>query len=173
MTGMKKATTARYKDDPNQIAYLDVVNQEAGNLRKDGLISSGQEYLIQAKMASGDIPPSVFRTLLELAADNKDIAPKMMEIITKFSGATSESIGVAAQNILGADSVVNKKVQTEFITKVEAFEKDSDALDFTKNIIKLNNLNAVIPSDVMVSYYVDQKNKEQYEKLNKMLDTIE
>ena len=173
MTGMKKATTARYKDDPNQLAYLDVVNQQAGDLRKDGLISSGQEYLIQAKMASGDIPPAVFRSLLGLAADNKDIAPKMMNIITKFSGATSESIGVAAQNILGADSVVNKTVQTAFITKVEAFEKDSDALDFTKNIIKLNNLNAVIPSDVMVSYYVDPKNKEQYEKLNKMLDTIE
>jgi TP901 family phage tail tape measure protein len=173
MTGMKKATTARYKDDPNQLAYLDVVNQQAGDLRKDGLISSGQEYLIQAKMASGDIPPAVFRSLLGLAADNKDIAPKMMNIITKFSGATSESIGVAAQNILGADSVVNKTVQTAFITKVEAFEKDSDALDFTKNIIKLNNLNAVIPSDVMVSYYVDPKNKEQYEKLNKMLDAIE
>ena len=173
MTGMKKATTARYKDDPNQLAYLDVVNQQAGDLRKDGLISSGQEYLIQAKMASGDIPPAVFRSLLGLAADNKDIAPKMMNIITKFSGATSESIGVAAQNILGADSVVNKTVQTAFITKVEAFEKDSDALDFTKNIIKLNNLNAVIPSDVMVSYYVDPKNKEQYEKLNKMLDSIE
>ena len=173
MTGMKKATTARYKNDPNQLAYLDVVNQQAGDLRKNGLISSGQEYLIQAKMASGDIPPAVFRSLLSLAADNKDIAPKMMNIITKFSGATSESIGVAAQNILGSDSVVNKTVQTAFITKVEAFEKDSDALDFTKNIIKLNNLNAVIPSDVMVSYYVDPKNKEQYEKLNKILDTIE
>jgi acetyltransferase-like isoleucine patch superfamily enzyme len=65
-----------------------------------------------------------------------------------------------AQNILGADDVVNKEVQTAFITRVEAFEKDSDALDFTKNIIKLNNLNAVIPSDVMVSYYTDPKNKE-------------
>ena len=173
MTGMKKATTARYKDDPNQLAYLDVVNQQAGDLRKDGLISSGQEYLIQAKMASGDIPPAVFRSLLGLAADNKDIAPKMMNIITKFSGATSESIGVAAQNILGSDNVVNKEVQTKFITKVEAFEKDSDALDFTKNIIKLNNLNAVIPSDVMVSYYTDPKNKDAYEKLNKILDTIE
>jgi len=173
MSGMKKAATARYKDDPNQLAYLDVVNQQAGDLRSGGLISKGQEYLIQAKMASGDIPPAVFRTLLGLAADNKDIAPKMMNIITKFSGATSESIGVAAQNILGADDVVNKEVQTKFVTRVEAFEKDSDALDFTKNMIKLNNLNAVIPSDVMVSYYVDPKNQAAYDNLNKILDTIE
>lgn len=173
MTGMKKASSARYKDDPNQLAYLDVVNQQAGDLRSSGLISKGQEYLIQAKMASGDIPPAVFRTLLGLAADNKDIAPKMMEIITKFSGATSESIGVAAQNILGADNVVNKKVQTEFITRVEAFEKDSDALDFAKNMIKLNNLNAVIPSDVMVSYYTDPKNQAAYDNLNRILDKIE
>jgi TP901 family phage tail tape measure protein len=173
MSGMKKASTARYKDDPNQLAYLDVVNQQAGDLRSSGLISKGQEYLIQAKMASGDIPPAVFRSLLGLAADNKDIAPKMMEIITKFSGATSESIGVAAQNILGADDIVNKEVQTAFITRVEAFEKDSDALDFAKNIIKLNNLNAVIPSDVMVSYYTDPKNQEAYDSLNKMLDSIE
>jgi TP901 family phage tail tape measure protein len=173
MGGMKKATTARYKNDPNQLAYVDVVNEQAKNLRSDGLIDSGQEYLIQAKMASGDIPPAVFRTLLGLAAENKDIAPKMMNIITKFSGATSESIGVAAQNILGSDDVVDKKVQTQFITRVEAFEKESDALDFTKNIIKLNNLNTVIPSAVMVSYYTDPKNKEAYEKLNKMLDSIE
>ena len=173
MSGMKKATTAKYKDDPNQLAYLDVVNQQAGDLRSSGLISSGQEFLIQAKMASGDIPPAVFRTLLGLAADNKDIAPKMMNIITKFSGATSESIGVAAQNILGADDVVNKEVQTAFVTRVEAFEKDSDALDFAKNMIKLNNLNAVIPSDVMVSYYVDPKNQAAYDNLNKILDTIE
>ena len=173
MGGMKKAVTAKYKDDPNQLAYIDVVDQQAANLRKDGLIDSGQEFLIQAKMASGDIPPAVFRSLLGLAADNKDIAPKMMNIITKFSGATSESIGVAAQNILDSKGVVNKTVQTKFVTKVEAFEKDSDALDFTKNMIKLNNLNAVIPSDVLVSYYVDPKNKEQYEKLNTMLDSIE
>ena len=173
MGGMKKATTAKYKNDPNQLAYVDVVNKQASNLQKDGLIDSGQEFLIQAKMASGDIPPSVFRSLLGLAADNKDIAPKMMNIITKFSGATSESIGVAAQNILGSDGVINKEVQTKFITRVEAFEKDSDALDFTKNMIKLNNLNAVIPSDVMVSYYTDPKNKEAYETLNKMLDSIE
>jgi hypothetical protein len=173
LSGMKKATTARYKDDPNQLAYVDVVNQQAADLQKGGLIDSGQEFLIQAKMASGDIPPAVFRSLLGLAADNKDIAPKMMEIITKFSGATSESIGVAAQNILGADDIVNKEVQTAFITRVEAFEKDSDALDFAKNIIKLNNLNAVIPSDVMVSYYTDPKNQDAYDSLNKMLDSIE
>jgi TP901 family phage tail tape measure protein len=173
MSGMKKAVTAKYKNDPNQLAYLDVVNQQAGDLRSAGLIDSGQEFLIQAKMASGDIPPAVFRSLLGLAADNKEIAPKMMNIITKFSGATSESIGVAAQNILDSKGVVNKTVQTKFVTKVEAFEKDSDALDFTKNMIKLNNLNAVIPSDVLVSYYVDPKNKEQYEKLNTMLDSIE
>jgi TP901 family phage tail tape measure protein len=173
MSGMKKATTAKYKNDPNQLAYVDVVNQQAGDLRKSGAINSGQEFLIQAKMASGDIPPAVFRSLLQMATDNKDIAPKMMNIITKFSGATSESIGVAAQNILGSDGVVNKTVQTKFVTRVEAFEKDSDALDFAKNIIKLNNLNAVIPSDVMVSYYTDPKNKDAYEKLNKILDTIE
>jgi hypothetical protein len=173
MSGMKKAVTAKYKNDPNQLAYLDVVNQQAGDLRSAGLIDSGQEFLIQAKMASGDIPPAVFRSLLGLAADNKEIAPKMMNIITKFSGATSESIGVAAQNILDSKGVVNKTVQTKFVTKVEAFERDSDALDFTKNMIKLNNLNAVIPSDVLVSYYVDPKNKEQYEKLNTMLDSIE
>ena len=173
MNGMKKATTAKYKNDPNQLAYVDVVNQQAGDLRKSGAINSGQEFLIQAKMASGDIPPAVFRSLLQMATDNKDIAPKMMNIITKFSGATSESIGVAAQNILGSDGVVNKTVQTKFVTRVEAFEKDSDALDFAKNIIKLNNLNAVIPSDVMVSYYTDPKNKDAYEKLNKILDTIE
>ena len=171
MNGMKKSTTARYKNDPNQLAYVDVVNTQAANLQKEGLIDSGQEFLIQAKMASGDIPPAVFRSLLQLATDNEDIAPKMMNIITKFSGATSESIGVAAQNILGADKVVNKTVQTEFINKVSAFEKESDALDFTKNMIKLNNLNAVIPSDVMVSYYT--KNTKAYEDLNKMLDSIE
>jgi hypothetical protein len=175
MSGMKKATTAKYKNDPNQLAYVDVVNQQAKNLRSDGLIDSGQEYLIQAKMASGDIPPAVFRTLLGLAADNKDIAPKMMNIITKFSGATSESIGEAAANILGADKVVNKKVQTEFITRVNAFEKESDALDFTKNILKLNSLNSVIPSDVMVSYYSNKSNesKAAYASLNTMLDSID
>ena len=175
MSGMKKATTAKYKNDPNQLAYIDSVNQQSKNLRKDGLIDSGQEFLIQAKMASGDIPPAVFRTLLQMATDNKDIAPKMMNIITKFSGATSESIGVAAQNILDAKGDINKTVQTKFITKVEAFEKDSDALDFTKNIIKLNNLNTVIPSDVMVSYYTDKskESQEAYASLNKMLDAIE
>jgi TP901 family phage tail tape measure protein len=173
MSGMKKATTAKYKNDPNQLAYIDTVNQQSKNLRKDGLIDSGQEFLIQAKMASGDIPPAVFRTLLQMATDNKDIAPKMMNIITKFSGATSESIGVAAQNILNAKGDINKTVQTKFITKVEAFEKDSDALDFTKNMIKLNNLNTVIPSDFMVSFYVDPKNKTAYEELNRVLDAIE
>ena len=173
MSGMKKATTAKYKNDPNQLAYVDVVNQQSKNLRKSGAIDSGQEFLIQAKMASGDIPPAVFRTLLQMATDNKDIAPKMMNIITKFTGATSESIGVAAQNILNAKGDINKTVQTKFITKVEAFEKDSDALDFTKNMIKLNNLNTVIPSDFMVSFYVDPKNKTAYEELNRVLDAIE
>jgi TP901 family phage tail tape measure protein len=173
MSGMEKATSARYKNNPNELAYLDVVNTQAGNLRKSGLIDSGQEFLIQAKMASGDIPPSVFRSLLQMATENKDIAPKMMNIITKFSGATSESIGVAAQNILGADKVINKTVQTDFITKVQAFEKDSDALDFTKNIIKLNSLNSVIPSDFLVGFYIDPKNKGAYDELNRVLDAIE
>jgi len=173
MSGMKKATAARYKDDPNQLAYVDVVDQQATNLKDKGLITGGQEYLIQTKMASGDLPPSVSRSLLGLATDNEAIAPKIMEIITKFTGATAESIGVAAQNILGADDVIDKTVQTQFITRVEAFEKDSDALDFTKNIIKLNNLNAVIPSAVMVSYYTDPKNQAAYDNLNKMLDAIE
>jgi TP901 family phage tail tape measure protein len=175
MSGMKKATTAKYKNDPNQLAYIDTVNQQSKNLRKDGLIDSGQEFLIQAKMASGDIPPAVFRSLLQMATDNKDMAPVMMKIITKFSGATSESIGVAAQNILDAKGTINKTVQTKFITRVEAFEKDSDALDFTKNIIKLNSLNTVIPSDVMVSYYTDKskESQEAYASLNKMLDAIE
>jgi TP901 family phage tail tape measure protein len=173
MSGMKKATTAKYKNDPNQLAYVDVVNQQSKNLRKSGAIDSGQEFLIQAKMASGDIPPAVFRTLLQMATDNKDIAPKMMNIITKFTGATSESIGVAAQNILDAKGDINKTVQTKFITKVEAFEKDSDALDFTKNMIKLNSLNTVIPSDFMVSFYVDPKNKTAYDELNRVLDAIE
>jgi TP901 family phage tail tape measure protein len=175
MSGMKKATTAKYKNDPNQLAYLDSVNQQAGDLRSSGLITSGQEYLIQAKMASGDIPPSVFRTLLGLAAENKDIAPKMMNIITKFSGATSESIGTAAGVILDAKGDINKTVQTEFITTVNAFEKDSDALDFTKNIIKLNNLNKVIPSDVLVSYYSNksQESQDAYKKLNEAFDGLE
>jgi len=173
MSGMKKATTAKYKNDPNQLAYVDVVNQQSKDLRKSGAIDSGQEFLIQAKMASGDIPPAVFRTLLQMATDNKDIAPKMMEIITKFSGATAESIGVAAQNILDAKGTVNKTVQTNFITKVEAFEKDSDALDFAKNMIKLNSLNTVIPSDFLVGFYIDPKNKTAYDELNRILDAIE
>jgi len=175
MSGMKKATTAKYKNDPNQLAYLDSVNQQAGDLRSSGLITSGQEYLIQAKMASGDIPPSVFRTLLGLAAENQDIAPMMMNIITQFSGATSESIGVAAGVILDSKGDINKTVQTEFITKVNAFEKDSDALDFTKNIIKLNNANKVIPSDILVSYYSADttESKDAYAKLNAALDGIE
>ena len=171
MSGMKKAATARYKDNPNEIAYMDVVGAQAGELSKSGAIDKGQEFLIQAKMASGDIPPSVFRQLLQMATDNKEIAPKMMNIITKFSGATSESIGVAAQNILNAKGDIDKTVQTQFITKVEAFEKDSDALDFAKNMIKLNNLNAVIPSNVLIKYYTE--NDEAYQKLNKMLDAIE
>ena len=171
MGGMKKAAKARYKDNPNEVAYMDVVGTQAANLRKSGAIDSGQEFLIQAKMASGDIPPSVFRQLLQMATDNKDIAPKMMNIITKFSGATSETIGVAAQNILTADNKIDKEVQTKFITKVEAFEKDSDALDFAKNMVKLNNLNAVIPSNVLVKYYTE--NDAAYQQLNKMLDAIE
>jgi TP901 family phage tail tape measure protein len=171
MSGMKKAAKARYKDNPNEIAYMDVVNQQAGDLRKSGAIDKGQEFLIQAKMASGDIPPSVFRNLLQMATENKEIAPKMMNIITKFSGATSESIGVAAQNILGSDNTIDKTVQTQFITKVEAFEEDSEALDFAKNMIKLNNLNAVIPSNVLVKYYTE--NDAAYQQLNKMLDAIE
>ncbi len=171
MGGMKKAATARYKDNPNEIAYMDVVGAQAGELRKSGAIDKGQEFLIQAKMASGDIPPSVFRQLLQMATDNKEIAPKMMNIITKFSGATSESIGVAAQNILNAKGDIDKTVQTQFITKVEAFEKDSDALDFAKNMIKLNNLNAVIPSNILVKYYTE--NDAAYQQLNKMLDAIE
>ena len=171
MGGMKKAAKARYKDNPNEVAYMDVVDTQAANLRKSGAIDKGQEFLIQAKMASGDIPPSVFRQLLQMATDNKEIAPKMMNIITKFSGATSESIGVAAQNILNAKGDIDKTVQTQFITKVEAFEKDSDALDFAKNMIKLNNLNAVIPSNVLIKYYTE--NDEAYQKLNKMLDAIE
>lgn len=142
-----------------------------GELSKSGAIDKGQEFLIQAKMASGDIPPSVFRQLLQMATDNKEIAPKMMNIITKFSGATSESIGVAAQNILNAKGDIDKTVQTQFITKVEAFEKDSDALDFAKNMIKLNNLNAVIPSNVLIKYYTE--NDAAYQQLNKMLDAIE
>ena len=171
MSGMKKAAKARYKDNPNEIAYMDVVNQQAGDLRKSGAIDKGQEFLIQAKMASGDIPPSVFRNLLQMATENKEIAPKMMNIITKFSGATSESIGVAAQNILGSDNTIDKTVQTQFITKVEAFEEDSEALDFAKNMIKLNNLNAVIPSNVLVKYYTE--NDAAYQQLNKILDSIE
>ena len=171
MSGMKKAAKARYKDNPNEIAYMDVVGAQAGELRKSGAIDKGQEFLIQAKMASGDIPPSVFRQLLQMATDNKDIAPKMMNIITKFSGATSESIGVAAQNILNAKGDIDKTVQAKFITKVSAFEEDSDALDFAKNMIKLNNLNAVIPSNVLVKYYTE--NDEAYQKLNTMLDAIE
>jgi TP901 family phage tail tape measure protein len=171
MMGMKKATKLRYKDNPNEIMYMDVVNKQAGELRKSGAIDSGQEFLIQAKMASGDIPPSVFRQLLQMATDNKDIAPKMMNIITKFSGATSESIGVAAQNILNAKGDIDKTVQAQFITKVSAFEEDSDALDFAKNMIKLNNLNAVIPSNVLVKYYTE--NDAAYQQLNTMLDAIE
>jgi len=171
MSGMKKAAKARYKDNPNEIAYMDVVGAQAGQLRKDGAIDKGQEFLIQAKMASGDIPPSVFRQLLQMATDNKDIAPKMMNIITKFSGATSESIGVAAQNILNAKGDIDKTVQAQFITKVSAFEEDSDALDFAKNMIKLNNLNAVIPSNVLVKYYTE--NDAAYQQLNTMLDAIE
>jgi TP901 family phage tail tape measure protein len=171
MSGMKKAAKARYKDNPNEIAYMDVVGAQAGQLRKDGAIDKGQEFLIQAKMASGDIPPSVFRQLLQMATDNKDIAPKMMNIITKFSGATSESIGVAAQNILTAKGDIDKTVQAKFITKVSAFEEDSDALDFAKNMIKLNNLNAVIPSNFLVKYYTE--NDAAYQQLNTMLDAIE
>ena len=171
MSGMKKAAKARYKDNPNEIAYMDVVGAQAGELRKSGAIDKGQEFLIQAKMASGDIPPSVFRQLLQMATDNKDIAPKMMNIITKFSGATSESIGVAAQNILNAKGDIDKTVQAQFITKVSAFEEDSDALDFAKNMIKLNNLNAVIPSNVLVKYYTE--NDAAYQQLNTMLDAIE
>jgi LysM repeat protein len=98
-----------------------------------------------------------------------------MEIITKFSGATAETIGVAAENILDAKGDVNTTVQTEFVTRVQAFEKDSDALDFAKNMIKLNNLNTVIPSDVLVSYYTNEspESKAAYEKLNSMFDQIE
>ncbi len=173
MSGMKKAAGTRYKDNPNEVAYMDVVNTQAGNLRKSGAISSGQEFLIQAKMASGDIPPSVFRTLLQMSTENKDIAPKMIEIITKFSGATAETVGVASSNILNADGTVNKKLQTEIVTKLSAFEQDSDALDMAKNIIKLNNLNQVIPSAFLVSFYTDPANKKAYDELNRILDAIE
>jgi LysM repeat protein len=175
MNGMKKATAARYKNDPNQLAYTPVVDQQAADLVSSGLITKGQEFLIQAKMASGDLPPSVLKNLLFLATDNTAIAPKIMEIITKFSGATAETIGVAAENILDAKGDVNTTVQTEFVTRVQAFEKDSDALDFAKNMIKLNNLNTVIPSDVLVSYYTNEspESKAAYEKLNSMFDQIE
>jgi len=105
MSGMKKAAKARYKDNPNEIAYMDVVGAQAGELRKSGAIDKGQEF------------------------------------------------------------------QAKFITKVSAFEEDSDALDFAKNMIKLNNLNAVIPSNVLVKYYTE--NDEAYQKLNTMLDAIE
>jgi hypothetical protein len=80
--GIEKSMQARYKDSPDEIAYIDAVNQQIAGLG----LEKGQEYLLKVKMASGEITPSAMRRLFS-GVEGDELATEMvMNIITKFVG---------------------------------------------------------------------------------------
>jgi TP901 family phage tail tape measure protein len=160
MSGAVKATDARYKDDADQLAYVDVVRAQADQLG----ISEGQQYLIELKMSSGELPPATMRKLLGIAAGDQEAEDAVLNIITKFSGDVA---GRTAE--LGAmlgDEGLARKLTLE----VDAQESDGDAQDLLSNISELTRLGQVIPAKVAVDFYLTDS--DAYNKFNTLMDTI-
>jgi TP901 family phage tail tape measure protein len=159
-SGAKKAVEAKYKDNADQLAYVDVVGAQASQLGLGGDI----QYLINLKMASGEIPPATMRKLLAIAAGSEEAEDAVVSIMTKFSGDVA---GRTAElgNMLGGGELA----QT-LTLKVNAQATDGEATDLLNNVSELTRLNAVIPAKVAAEFYF--KNPAAYNKFNKLIDTI-
>lgn len=159
-SGAKKAVEAKYKDNADQLAYVDVVGAQANQLGLGGDI----QYLINLKMASGEIPPATMRKLLDMAAGSEEAKTAVINIMTKFSGDVA---GRTAElgNMLG-----DKELAKQLTLKVDAQPTDGDAQDLLNNISELTRLNTVIPAKVAADFYL--KNPAAYNKFNKLMDTI-
>jgi hypothetical protein len=147
MDGAKKATDAKYKDNANELAYLDVARKMTDDLKNAGNINAGQAYLIELKMASGDLPPSQARGLLEYMTDNKDMAPKVMSIITKFSGQESSQ---AAQVLAMLNDPGAKK---DFIQRVSLQPTSEAAKRFLDVMSNVAQADGILDIDMQVGYY--------------------
>ena len=159
-SGSKKAVEAKYKDDADQLAYVDVVGAQANQLGLGGDI----QYLINLKMASGEIPPATMRKLLDMAAGSEEAKTAVISIMTKFSGDVA---GRTAElgNMLG-----DEELAKQLTLKVDAQPSDGDATDLLNNISELTRLNTVIPAKIAADFYL--KNPAAYNKFNKLMDTI-
>jgi hypothetical protein len=160
MSGAVKATDAKYKDDADQLAYVDVVRAQADQLK----LGEDQQYLIELKMSSGEIPPATMRKLMDMAMGDAKSQAAVLNIITKFSGDVA---GRTAE--LGA-MLGDKDLARKLTLEVDAQESDGDAQDLLNNISELTRLGQVIPAKVAVDFYL--ANSAAYNKFNKLMDTI-
>jgi TP901 family phage tail tape measure protein len=159
-SGAIKATDARYKDDPDQLAYVDVVRAQADQLK----LGEDQQYLIELKMSSGEIPPATMRKLMDMASGDAESQTAVLNIITKFSGDVA---GRTAE--LGA-MLGDKDLARRLTLEVDAQESDGDAQDLLNNISELTKIGQIIPAKVAVDFYL--ANSDAYDKFNKLMDTI-
>ena len=159
-SGAIKATDARYKDDPDQMAYVDVVRAQADQLK----LGEDQQYLIELKMSSGEIPPATMRKLMDMASGDAESQTAVLNIITKFSGDVA---GRTAE--LGA-MLGDKDLARRLTLEVDAQESDGDAQDLLNNISELTKIGQIIPAKVAVDFYL--ANSDAYDKFNKLMDTI-
>jgi TP901 family phage tail tape measure protein len=165
-TGINKQITKKYKGTVNEdIAPL------ASDMIKDSKLSKESQYTVKMQLVSGQMDPMQLVNLLESFGQDKQTLDRVMKIVTKFGGATAGS----AASLMNAfkDSKGNpvKKVQTDFIAKVEAAKTPEEAqkiLDFYAKAAQTGNvLNTALVVETLL-----KKKDTAIDDLMTQLDTI-
>ena len=149
LSGAKSAAKDKYKGT-NSAAFVEAAQNVLGQARKNGGLNSGQEYLLNLKVASGDLDPQQVLNLIDPSNNKK--TKLVMDIVTNFGATTANQVSQIANTFTDMKGNPVPELQTKFIATVAAAKTDKEAQDIMNLYNDVAKGSGIYSADVAISF---------------------
>jgi hypothetical protein len=149
LSGAKSAAKDKYKGT-DSAAFVEAAQNVLGQARKSGGLNSGQEYLLNLKVASGDLDPQQVLNLIDPSNNKK--TKLVMDIVTNFGATTANQVSQIANTFTDMKGNPVPELQTKFIATVAAAKTDKEAQDIMNLYNDVSKGSGIYSADVAISF---------------------